>query len=358
MEPLVQLYILSAIKKILPPEEDDTSVNWESTSPAEITEVLRTCGLVGLGGAAFPTHVKLSPPPEKKIDTLILNGCECEPYLTADHRLMLECPEAVVLGARIFMKALGVTRAFIGIENNKPDAIQLMTKAAAQFPEITVVPLKTKYPQGAEKSLISAITRRTVPAGGLPMDVGVVVNNVATALASAEAVIKRKPLLERVVTVTGDGIKEPKNVVAWIGTPLKELISFCGGLTEDCYQLIMGGPMMGKAQYSLDVPIVKATSGILCLRQESVLKEVEHACIKCGKCVNVCPQHLVPTRLVSLTKNEKLEAADAGGILNCVECGSCAYVCPAHIPLVQWLKIGKYNVNEQKRKAAAKTKAA
>jgi electron transport complex protein RnfC len=326
---------------------------WESLTSDKIIEMIEAAGIVGLGGAAFPTHVKLMPPKGKSIDTFILNSCECEPYLTADHRMMLDQTEDVVLGTRILMKALGVKRGIIGIENNKPDAVSKMTKAVRTYANITVVPLQVKYPQGAEKMLIKAVINRTVPTGRLPLVVGVVVNNVGTAIAVAEAVTKRKPLIERVVTVTGDGIREPKNVIARIGTTFKDVLNFCGGLTDDTVKVIMGGPMMGLTQHTLQVPVIKATSGIVCLK-DLPLESKEYPCIQCSKCIEACPMNLMPTRLARFSKVENWQRATELGILNCIECGSCAYVCPAKIPLVQWIKIGKLRVSElQERQKAA-----
>ena len=335
-------------------DECENSLNsipdWENLSAAQINEIVLNAGIVGMGGAAFPTQVKLSPPKNKTIDTFILNGCECEPYLTADHRLMVEHTEGVVLGVRILMKALGVNRAVIGIESNKPDAIALMTKATEKYWGIIVQPLEVKYPQGAEKMLIDAVLKRKVPAGGLPMDIGVVVNNVGTAFAVAEAITKRKPLIERVVTVTGPGIREPKNVLARIGTPFQNLIEFCGGLTDDTVKVLMGGPMMGVAQTALSVPVVKATSGIVCLTEKMVSKVQEYPCIKCGACIRACPMNLIPTKLARLSQFEKWDEANQYGIANCIECGSCAFVCPAAIPLVHHIRVGKIRVAEVRRK--------
>ncbi len=324
--------------------------NWETLSTDEIIELIQIAGVVGLGGAAFPTHVKLSPSKDKKIDTFMLNGCECEPYLTADHRMMVEQTEDVVIGTRILMKALDVSRAVIGVESNKPDAVEALEQATAAFDNIDVVTLKVKYPQGAEKMLIKAAINRDVPTGGLPLDVGVVVNNVGTAIAVAEAVTRRKPLIERVVSVTGDGIKEPKNVIARIGTPFQNLIDFCGGLTDETTKIIMGGPMMGVAQHTLNVPVIKATGGILCLTDRSIKRQKEYPCIQCGTCISACPMGLLPTRLARFTQVENWEIAEELGILNCIECGSCAFVCPSQIPLVQRIRIGKLKVNDMKRK--------
>lgn len=331
-------------------EKDSSNANWDKLGKDDLLEIILNAGIVGMGGAAFPTHVKLNPPKSKKIDTLIINGCECEPYLTADHRVMLEQDDELILGIRILMKVLGVSRSIIGIENNKPDAIEIMAKSSSVFEGISVLPLKVKYPQGAEKMLIKAVLSRKVPADGLPMDVGVIVNNVGTAIAVAEAVTKKKPLIERVVSVTGDGLREPKNVIARIGTPFQYLIDFCGGLVDETVKVIMGGPMMGLTQYSLQVPVVKATSGILCLTESSVVKDNIYPCILCGTCVNTCPMDLLPTRLAKLSEKEMYETAEDFGILSCCECGSCAFVCPSNIPLVQWIRIGKMRVNELQRK--------
>ncbi len=329
--------------------------NWEQLSEEEIISRIQDAGIVGMGGAAFPSHVKLTPPKDKNIDTFVLNGCECEPYLTADHRMMVEQTQDVVSGTRILMKALGVSKAVIGIEGNKPDAIEAMRKEVASFNNIEVIPLKVKYPQGAEKMLIKAVIDRDVPAGGLPLDVGVVVNNVGTAIAVAEAVIQKKPLVERVVSITGDGIKEPKNVIARIGTPFQNLIDFCGGLSEKTAKVIMGGPMMGLTQHTLKAPVVKATSGILCLTEFSIIKNKEYPCIQCGTCIGVCSMRLLPTRLARFAQVENWQMAEELGILSCVECGSCAFVCPSQIPLVQQIRIGKMRVNEIKRKEKLET---
>lgn len=335
-------------------EKLETPGDWKSASVDELRNIIWHAGIVGLGGAAFPTHVKLSPPKEKKIDTFILNGVECEPYLTADHRLMLEMGEKILDGMSIIMKILGTEQGYIGIENNKPDAIEKMNALVIQkFPSFKVVPLKVKYPQGAEKMLIEAIINRRVPAGGLPMDIGTVVNNVGTAFAVANAVLEGKPLVERVVTVTGPGVVEPKNLMVRLGTPFNVLIQACGGLKESAKQVFMGGPMMGFAQYNLDVPVVKATSGIVCEESDDRAQQQIYPCIQCGNCVTVCPMNLLPTRISSFAENSKLAEAEDFGILNCIECGSCGYVCPSNIPLVQWIKVGKLQVSELKRKKVA-----
>jgi len=320
-----------------------TEVDWKNLSIDDLKERIKNAGIVGLGGAAFPTHVKLNPPENKPIDTFILNGCECEPFLTADHRTMLEMPDNVLKGMAIIMKVLGVKKGYIGIESNKPDAIESMKKSVNDY-GFEVVTVKTKYPQGAEKMLIKAIKKRKVPTGGLPMDVGAVVQNVGTAVAVANAVSYEKPLTQRVVTVTGNGIKEPKNLMVTIGIKFSDVIEFCGGLVDETVQVFMGGPMMGIAQYDLSVPVIKATSGIVCTTN---YKQVEPmACIGCGSCVQSCPMFLMPTRLAHLSLLRYWSNADKMGIMNCIECGSCAYVCPSSIPLVQWIRVGKQKVYE------------
>lgn len=321
--------------------------DWQSLSAAELVEITREAGIVGLGGAAFPTHVKLRPPAEKQVDSFILNGCECEPYLTADHRAMVELTDKVLTGAKLIMKALNVGTGYIGIENNKPDAIAVMQeRIAANGQDLQVVPLTVKYPQGAEKMLIEAVLRRKVPVGGLPMDVGVVVNNVGTALAVAEAVIEGKPLIRRIVTVTGPGIRTPKNLMVRIGTRFREVLEFCDGLKDNSNEIFMGGPMMGMAQCNLDVPIVKSTSGIVCTNGPADDQFSTYPCIRCGSCVSACPVNLVPTRLARYAEKGLTEDAAAWGITNCMECGCCAFVCPSHIPLVQWLRVGKFRLSE------------
>lgn len=320
-----------------------TEVDWTNLSIDELTNRIKNAGIVGLGGAAFPTHVKLIPPEDKPIDTFILNGCECEPFLTADHRTMLEMPDSVLKGMAIIMNILGVKKGYIGIESNKPDAIESMQKAANGY-GFEVVTVKTKYPQGAEKMLIKSIKKRKVPMGGLPMDVGIVVHNVGTVVAVANAVSYEKPLTQRVVTVTGNGIKEPKNLLVPIGTKFSDVIEYCGGLVDETAQVFMGGPMMGIAQFDLSVPVIKATSGIVCTTD---YKQVEPlACIGCCSCVKACPMFLMPTRLARLSLIRHWSEADKMGIMNCFECGSCAYVCPSSIPLVQWIRVGKQKVYE------------
>jgi len=321
-----------------------------SFSPEEIRQKVREAGVVGMGGAAFPTAVKLSPPKDKPIETIIINGCECEPLLTSDYRLMLEAPEDILQGAELARIATGAKRIIVGIEDNKKQAFEIFQDKIQNF-DGEVVLLKTKYPQGAEKNLIYALLRRQVPTGGLPFDVGVVVQNVGTAKAIWEAVGEGKPLYERVISVSGQGIKEPKNILVRIGTPFKNVVEFCGGLKEDADILVMGGPMMGIAQWSLDVPVVKGTSGILAWAAPR--PGLEYPCIRCGRCVENCPMTLVPTQLARYVKFDDLAAAEKWGILDCVECGCCQYICPSKIPLVHWMRVGKNRIIASKQKKSA-----
>ena len=312
-----------------------------NTDPKEIVEAVKEAGIVGMGGAAFPTHVKLSPPPDNPIDTIIINGAECEPYLTADDRLMREHAHEIAEGAYLIMRAVGAKRGFVGIEDNKPEAIKEMKKAFREFPQFEVVELHTKYPQGSEKHLIKAITGREVPSGGLPLHVGVVVQNVGTAKAIYEAVRFGKPLIERVTTLTGDAVANPGNYLVKIGTPFGKVIEMTGGFKKEPAKVINGGPMMGIAQYSLDVPVLKGTSGIIALTEDQVHIAEERSCIRCGRCVDVCPMFLMPTTMMKLIRASKFDDAKRIGLLDCIECGSCSFVCPANIPLVQYFKYGK-----------------
>ncbi len=321
-------------------------------SPDEMRERIREAGIAGMGGATFPTHVKLAPPPDKKIDVAILNGVECEPYLTADHRLMLENPEDILNGFRLIMKILGVKRGIIGIENNKKDAVRVMQGHIKKNDHIEIGIFPVKYPQGAEKQLIKATLNRDVPSGGLPMDIGVVVQNVGTAKAVFDAVAFRRPLTHRVVTVTGPGIKEPKNVLVPIGTSFQEVVDFCGGLTEKAAKIIMGGPMMGIAQPHLNVPVVKGTSGILILEEKQSHLAPEEPCINCGRCVEVCPSHLLPTTLQNLVDYDRIEEAGRLHIMDCIECGSCSFICPANRYLVQSIRHGKRQLIQMRKKAS------
>ena len=311
-------------------------------SPAEITAIIRTAGIVGMGGATFPTHVKTTVPPGKSIDCFVLNGAECEPYLTSDHRLMLGEPEKIIRGMQIGMKAVGATRGLIGIERNKPDAIAALAKAATGT-GIEIVPLKVKYPQGAEKTLIQVVTGKEVPSGGLPSDAGVLVQNVATAAAVSDAVLEGIPLIERYATVSGGAVKEPKNVVVRTGMLFSHIFDHCGGFTEEPSKILLGGPMMGIAQQTIDVPVIKGTSGILALTAAETSEQAERSCIRCGKCVNACPMGLIPSILSVLGERGDFQTAkEEYNLLDCVECGSCVHVCPAKRNIVQYVKTQKY----------------
>jgi electron transport complex protein RnfC len=321
----------------------------ETLSPDAIRERIRAAGIVGMGGATFPTHVKLTPPENKPIHTLVINGVECEPYLTADHRLMLEETERILDGIAILKRVLGVERALVGIEANKPDAIEVMTSASVGQ-GIEVVPLEVKYPQGAEKQLILALTGREVPSGGLPMDVGVVVQNVGTAAAVSDAVRRGLPLIERIATVTGPGVTSPKNLRVRVGTPLSHLIEYCGGLKGDPAKIIMGGPMMGATQLSLDVPATRGTSGVLLFREGEIPLRPEGPCIRCGRCVQVCPAHIMPTTIAAYARLDLIAEAEEFGAMDCIECGCCTYTCPATLPLVQAIRYGKGAILAKRRK--------
>lgn len=333
-------------------EEVKENPNYKNLSPEEIKAMVQNAGIVGMGGAAFPTHVKLSPPANKKIDTLIINGAECEPYLTADHRLMLEEPLKVLEGAAIVGRALSIKDIFIGIEDNKPDAIKIMADAAKSYVGIKVVSLPVMYPQGGEKQLINAVTGREVPSGGLPMDVGVVVQNVATVAAIYDAVRFGRPLIERIVTVTGAGVKEPGNFRARIGTSSLKLIEAAGGLKGELGKVISGGPMMGMTQYTLDVPVVKGMSGLLFLPRSEVKSYTPDACIRCGRCVAVCPMGLLPNMLGIYAELDRFDQAEKANLMDCIECGSCSYVCPSKRPLVHLIRYAKADVMARRKKAA------
>lgn len=316
-------------------------------------EIIKKClesGIVGLGGATFPSHVKLTVPAGKRCDTLIINGAECEPYLTSDHRLMLEKAREILIGTSILMKALKVNKALIGIENNKPDAISQLSGLAKEFQGITVHSLKVKYPQGAEKQLIKALINREVPSGRLPLDVNAVVHNVGTAFAVYEAVQKNKPLFERVVTITGRSVLNPGNYFVRTGTPVRSLIEAAGGLPEDTGKVISGGPMMGKAIPNIDVPVVKGTSGIVLIPRNESERTVIRPCIRCAKCVAACALNLEPYLLMALSEKNEFERAERERITDCMECGSCSYTCPAGRPLLDYIRLGKATVIKMARK--------
>ena len=336
-----------------------TGIKREITlAPADIIKKIGEMGLVGMGGATFPTHVKLAVPPGKKCEALIINGVECEPYLTSDHRLMLEKGEEVLIGVKILMTALGVNNAYIGIENNKKDAIEYLTKLAASYPGVTVQPLKMRYPQGGEKQLIDACIGRQIPSGKLPIDVGAVVQNVGTAYAVYEAVQKNKPLIERIVCVTGKPLQKPSNFLVRIGTPVQAVIDAAGGVPENCGKVIGGGPMMGRAFTRLDVPVIKGTSGILLMSTEEAKRGEESPCIRCAKCVSVCPMGLEPFLISKVSMKGDWEMAEENHIMDCIECGSCNYTCPSNRPLLDYIRLGKGKVGGILRARAAAKKAA
>jgi len=318
--------------------------NGDKLDSKTIIDRIKQAGIVGMGGATFPTHVKLMPPPGKKAEILIINGVECEPYLTADHRLMLEKGEEIIKGIHLLMKALNVKKSCIGIENNKKDAIKHLTKLTSGDPEITVVPLKMKYPQGGEKQLINAITGREVPSGALPIETGAVVSNVGTTFAVYEAVLKNKPLFERVVTVTGKKLSKPSNFLVRIGTPIKELIEATGVSSIEGGKVICGGPMMGRAVNSTDIPVTKGTSGVLLIPEEESKRGQEQDCIRCGRCITVCPMGLEPYLLATVSSRKQWDVAEDHNVMDCIECGSCSFTCPTNRPLLDYIRQGKKNV--------------
>ena len=315
--------------------------DWKGLSPEQIVRAVQDAGVVGLGGAAFPTHVKLVPPKDATITTVLLNGCECEPFLTTDHRLMAEQPERVMHGVRIMMRALGVPKAVVGIERNQPDAIDAMTAARPTDLDVQVLPLTVKYPQGAEKMLIEAVLGVEVPSGRLPMHVGVVVQNVASAATIAEVFETGQPLVERVVTVTGRGVRRPGNYVVPVGTRLADVLEFCGGLTEDAREIVFGGPMMGVAQGRLDVPLTKGTTGVVVLTDADVRADDALPCIRCARCLDACPVYLNPSMLGQLARVERWEDMERAHLADCMLCGCCSYVCPSRIPLSQLFAVGR-----------------
>ncbi|MDP2912149.1 MAG: electron transport complex subunit RsxC [Candidatus Omnitrophota bacterium] len=329
---------------IIESDGQDTKAYLDSTG--DIIKLIKDAGIVGLGGAAFPTNVKMSPPANRKIDTLIINGAECEPFLTCDHRLMLEKPKEIISGIQSIAKALGVKDVIIGIEENKIDAIESMNSALFRVKgeglRVKVEKLRTRYPQGGEKQLIKTLLNKEVPSGGLPLDIGVVVNNVQTVFAVYEAVNLKKPLYERVITVSGSFPGMAKNILARIGTPIKDILDFCGlNPKMDIYKIVMGGPMTGIAQSNLSAPVIKGTSGLLILDSKFKFEEKELDCIRCSKCIDACPVGLMPCMMGASVKKDRFDIAGSYDPLDCIECGSCSYVCPSKIPLAQLTKLAK-----------------
>ena len=330
----------------------DSVPDWESMSLDEFIEAVQMAGIVGMGGAAFPAHVKLSVPDGVKIRHLLINGAECEPYLTTDHRLMLERPEALLEGAEIMRQKLGAEETVIGVEMNKPDAIETLRKHIKPGAPVRIVPLKVKYPQGAEKMMIKSVFNVEVPAGQLPRDVEVNVNNVGTIVAIADYFLRGMPLIERVVTVAGPGVTYPANLIVPLGTPVRDVVKFCGGLKPGSREIIMGGPMMGRPIASLDVPILKGCSGVLVFTEEETARLKEYPCISCGRCLEACPYFLNPSRLARLSKARMYDEMKDYHVFDCVECGCCTFACPSHIPIVQLIRTGKDDLTHRKESDA------
>ena len=323
-------------------------------SSKEIIDRMKDRGIVGLGGAAFPTNVKYMIPEGKKAEFLVINGVECEPYLTSDNRIMIENTEEIFIGIEIMKKALNMNNALIGIEKNKPEAIKIMADMSKNYPGTKVVPLEMKYPQGAEKQLINALTGREVPSGKLPIEVGCVVDNVGTALAVYQAIQKNRPLIDNVLTFTGKSVKNQKNLLVRVGTPLQEIIDYCGGLPEDTGKLISGGPMMGKAIMDTSAPTVKTTSSILVMNEKEAKRGKQTNCIRCGKCVSACPMGLEPLLLATLCDQKRWEDAEKECVMDCIECGCCLFTCPANRPLLDLIRVGKNQVGALRRARAQK----
>ncbi|MBQ0006353.1 MAG: electron transport complex subunit RsxC [Alistipes sp.] len=353
VEPVADLAGNKVMSVIIDVEGDEWMENIDRSSDIvrdikmtgeEIVARVKECGVVGLGGASFPTHIKLCPPPGKKAEFLIINGAECEPYLTSDYRIMLERPEEILIGTRILMKALDVNKAFVGIEDNKPEAIASMKSFSSQYPEIEVVVLKKKYPQGGEKQLIDAVTGRSVPSMGLPIDTGVVVQNAATALSVYEAVQKNKPVIDNTVTVTGECLAKSHNWLVRVGTPYEEILQLSGGVPENAAKIISGGPMMGKAVSNLKAPTVKANGALLILTEEQTVRKPESNCIRCGKCIDACPMGLEPYLLNKLARAGRMDELEAHNVYDCIECGCCLFTCPANIPLLDYIRGAKGEV--------------
>jgi len=328
---------------------------WEKLSLEEFIQTVQQAGIVGMGGAAFPSHVKYSIPEGAQIDDLLINGAECEPYLTNDHRLMVERAEAVIDGSEILRQKLGAKQATIGVEKNKPEAIKTLQDALRQRPSapIKIAALEVKYPQGAEKMLIQSVYKREIPAGALPRDIGVAVNNVGTIVAIADLFSQGMPLIERIVTVSGPGIDRPANLTVPLGTSVRDVLEFCGGLNDKSREIIMGGPMMGFPIASLDVPILKGSSGILAFTAKETARPHEYPCIRCGRCLEACPYFLNPSRLALLSRNRRYEETAEYHIMDCVECGACSYACPSNIPISQLIRTAKNNLKQHPLEEAA-----
>ena len=336
-------------------DRSETLVKEIEAGPEEILKIIEEMGIVGLGGATFPTHIKYMVTPQRKADTLVINGVECEPYLTSDYRLMVERPEEILVGAQVMMKAGEVNRTLIGIEANKPRAIEILQVHARNYPGVEVVPLQVKYPQGAEKQLIKALLNREIPSGKLPLDVGVIINNVGTAFSIYEAVQKHKPLIERVVTITGKKLSRTANFLARIGTPTTMLLEALGeDIPAGTAKIIRGGPMMGKALSLPDLPITKGTSGIILVDESEAMRRETQHCIRCARCLTVCPMGLEPYLLEKLVKKNHFESCESEDITDCIECGSCVYTCPAAIPLLDYIRFGKTNVLRIRRERRQK----
>jgi len=314
-------------------------------TPEEIVERIKVAGVTGMGGAGFPTFIKLCPPPTAKAECVIINAVECEPYITSDYRLMMEHADEILVGLELLMKAAKVDKGYIGIETNKPQAIELLTQKTSGNPKIEVVPLKQRYPQGGEKQLVDAVIRRQVPAPpAIPVNVGAIVQNVGTAFAVYQAVMKRKPLFERYTTVTGKRLSNPGNFLVRMGTPMKELIDACGGMPEGNNKLLAGGPMMGKALTSVDVPVCKGTNSVTVMNEDEAMRKSPQPCIRCAKCVSVCPMGLEPFLLATASSMHNWEKVEAEGITSCIECGSCQFTCPSHRPILDNIRLGKSTV--------------
>jgi electron transport complex protein RnfC len=326
--------------------------HWEGLSPREVVAAVQQAGVVGLGGAAFPTHVKLLPPEGVDVELLLVNGAECEPYLTTDHRVMVEYPERVYFGIRVMMQTLGVNRAVIGVEKNKPDAIRALEATKPADLDVSVLPLTVKYPQGAEKMLIHTVTGREVPSGKLPAHVGTVVQNVGSIAAIAEVFETGFPLIERVVSVTGPAVRKPANLIVPVGTKLRDVLDFCGGLTEDVAEIVLGGPMMGACQPDLDAPVIKGTTGIVGLTHAETKPKDVYPCIKCGRCLDACPVYLNPQQLGALAQAGRYEEMEQARLMDCMLCGCCSYVCPSNIPLSQLFALGKTGLRRRREQVA------